>query len=150
MLIMNNLRLSIASFRWRQNCVLFCLLTFLAGCGPSSKEICQENQAMVWDAAGSYYLEHSMKPDDLIDPQQLKDFYNPGAFPRCPLGTNDYAPFKLFDGPQCPHQGSGHGVVPMFEKIIKIKQNQDYQDKIEHKVISPSNSSPAPVSGGGR
>ncbi len=69
MLIMNNLRFSIGSFRWRQNCVLFYLLTFLAGCGPSSKEICQRNQVEVWSAAGSFYLEHSMRPDDLIDPQ---------------------------------------------------------------------------------
>jgi hypothetical protein len=89
----------------------------------SAKEICQQHQAMVWDTAGSYYLEHSMKPDDLIDPQQLKSFFAPGEVPRCTLGTNDYAPFKLFDGPRCPHVGSGHGVVPMSEKTIKIKRN---------------------------
>jgi hypothetical protein len=88
----------------------------------SRKEICQQHQAMVWDAARSYYLEHGMKPDDLIDPQQLKDFFNSDGVPRCPLGTNDYAPFKLFDGPRCPHEGSGHGVVPMSEQIIKIQR----------------------------
>jgi hypothetical protein len=78
---------------------------------------------MVWDAAGSYYLEKNMKPDDLIDPQQLKDFFGPDGVPHCPLDRNGYAPFKLFDGPRCPHEGSGHGVVPMSEKTIKIKQN---------------------------
>jgi hypothetical protein len=78
---------------------------------------------MVWDAAGSYYLEHNMKPDDLIDPQQLKVFFGADGVPCCPLGTNDYAPFKLFDGPRCPHEGSGHGAVPVTEKIIKINQN---------------------------
>jgi hypothetical protein len=87
------------------------------------KEICQQHQAMVWDAAGSYYLEHGMKPDDLIDPQQLKGFFNLDGVPRCPLGTNSYTPFKLFDGPRCPHEGSGHGVVSMSKKTIKIKQN---------------------------
>jgi hypothetical protein len=89
----------------------------------SAKEICQQHQAMVWDAARSYYLEHGMKPDDLIDPKLLKDFFRLDGVPRCPSGTNDYAPFKLFDGPQCPHEGSGHGVVPMSEQIIKIKRN---------------------------
>jgi len=103
----------------------FYSLIFVAGCTQRSvslKEVCQQHQTIVWDAAGSYYLEHKMKPGDLIAPQELKDFFGPDGVPYCPLSTNAYAPFKFFDGPRCPHH---HGVVPMSEKTIKIKQNTE-------------------------
>lgn len=102
--------------------VAFLLIVFVViiGCEKNSQspqEICLENLAMIWDAAGSHYLENRIKPDELIFPKNLLGFFK--VVPRCPLSGTDYAPFKLSDGPKCPV----HGKVPIFEKIQKIMVN---------------------------
>jgi hypothetical protein len=43
--------------------------------------------------------------------------------PRCPLGTNAYAPFHIFDGPKCPHEPSYHAVVRVPSRIAKLRAN---------------------------
>lgn len=105
-------------------CLVLCCFLFCVGCGQSSKKICQQRQGEIWDAARSYYLEHKMKPSDLIEPKELADFFGPDDFPHCPDGTNGYAPFRLFDGPRCPHPGSGHTPLPIPATIIKIRENE--------------------------
>src|SRR6476646_2970017 len=58
--------------------VLLACLVFLIGCGPGPKtaaNICPGHQTEVWDAAMGYYLEHGLKPDDLIDPRQLSNLF---------------------------------------------------------------------------
>jgi hypothetical protein len=111
------------AFSWCQTGLAACVCMLSVGCGPPASRICQQHQEIVWDAAGSYYLENRMKPEDLIDPQRLRGFFGPDGIPRCPLGTNDYAPFKLFDGPRCPHEGSRHSAAAISQKIQQIKQN---------------------------
>jgi hypothetical protein len=101
---------------------LLCVAAIVAGCGPSQKEVCRQHQAQVWGAAKSYSLVERMKRDDLIDPTKLTGFFGDGI-PCCPLGTNGYAPFKLADGPRCPHGGSGHGVIPTSEDIKEVIRN---------------------------
>jgi hypothetical protein len=106
----------------KTHCQVFALCLVLCSCGPSGKQACQENQAFLWDAAGSYCVERRAVPTDTIDPRQLKSFLRGRDVPKCPLGTSDYSPFKLFDGPKCPHEGSGHGKATMPRKVAKIKE----------------------------
>ena len=119
--------------------LLILLLTFtLCGCAshnPPAKDVCQQHQAMVWEAARSYYLMQSMKPDDLVDPQKLIGYFGPGKVPCCPLGTNAYTPFKIFVGPTCPHEPRLHPGSAMPENIAKIRSNQSAE---------PETASPAP------
>jgi len=104
--------------------LLLTCLVFLVGCGSGPKtaeKICRDHQTEVWDAAMSYYLEHGLKPNDLIDPQQLTNFFADGQVPRCPLGTNSYAPFRILDGPQCPYEPRLHAVQKVPARIAKLK-----------------------------
>lgn len=108
-----------------QKLLLACLV-FLVGCGERPKtaeKICPVHQAEVWDAAISYYLEHGLKPDDLIDPQALTNFFPAGEVPRCPLGTNDYTPFRILDGPKCPYEPDLHAVRRIPARVAKLKGN---------------------------
>ena len=109
-------------FHWLTAAVLL----FIAGCAKSgdvARETCLRNQAMIWEAARSHYLEQSMKPSELIDPQRLTPYFGEGKLPRCPSGTNDYAAFRIFDGPRCPHEPAQHPPPPMSEQIEKIRVN---------------------------
>ena len=63
-----------------------------------------------------------MKRDDLVDPQQLSAFFAEGHVPRCPLGTNNYAPFKILEGPRCPHEPTLHVVHRIPVSVIKLKE----------------------------
>jgi hypothetical protein len=87
--------------------------------------MCPIHQAEVWDAAASYYLEHRLATNDLIAPQQLAGYFAEGQVPRCPLGTNAYAPFYIFDGPKCPHEPSYHAVVRVPSRIAKLRTNSE-------------------------
>jgi len=103
--------------------VLFACLVFLVGCGPGPKtsaNVCPGHQTEVWDAAMSYYLEHGLKPDDLIDPQQLTNYFAERQIPRCPLGTNNYAPFRILDGPKCPE----HPIRKVPARVAKLIENK--------------------------
>ena len=102
--------------------LLLACLVLLVGCGPGPKTsaiVCPNHQTEVWDAAMSYYLEHGLKPDDLIDPQQLTNFFAAGQVPRCPSGTNNYAPFRILEGPECLQ----HTVrkIPARVATLKVK-----------------------------
>src|SRR5882757_8619973 len=101
--------------------VLF--FTLFLGCdeGKSARRVCHSHQNEVWNAAAKYYLEHGMKPDDLIDPQQLAALLANGQVPRCPLGPNAYPPFKIFDGPQCPYEPQLHSGATMPTRIANLK-----------------------------
>jgi hypothetical protein len=85
--------------------------------------MCPIHQAEVWDAAASYYLDHRLTTNDLIDPLQLAGFFAEGQVPRCPLGTNAYAPFHILDGPNCPHEPSYHAVIRVPSRITKLRTN---------------------------
>ena len=103
--------------------ILLACLVFLVGCGPGPKtaaNVCPGHQTQVWDAAMSYYLEHSLKPDDLIAPQQLTNFFAEGQVPRCPHGTNSYAPFRILDGPKCPE----HPVCKIPARVANLIENK--------------------------
>ncbi len=65
----------------------------------------------------SYYLERGLKPDDLIDPRQLTNFFAEGQVPGCP-GTKSYAPFRILDGPKCPY----HAVRRIPPRVAKLKE----------------------------
>jgi hypothetical protein len=96
-------------------------LVLLVGCGPGPKtadKICPGHQMEVWDAGMSYYLEHSLKPDDLIDPRQLTNFFAEGQVPVCPRSTNGYAPFRILYGPKCPY----HAVRTIPARVAKLKE----------------------------
>ena len=103
--------------------ILLVCLAFLVGCGPGPKtsaKVCPGHQTEVWDAAMSYYLEHGLTTNDLIDPQQLSGFFAEGQVPRCPLGTTNYAPFRILDGPKCP-QHPIRKIPPRVAKLIESK-----------------------------
>jgi hypothetical protein len=108
---------------WVRRCLFICLIGLVVGCdeGKSARRVCRSHQTEVWNAAASYYLEHGMKPDDLIDPQQLAALLPNGQVPRCPIGTNAYAPFKIFDGPKCPYEAQLHAGATMPASIAKLK-----------------------------
>ena len=100
--------------------LLFACLVILVGCGPGPKtaaNVCPGHQTEVWDAAVSYYFEHGLKPDDLIDPQQLTNFFAEGWVSRCPSGTNNYAPFRIFEGPKCPE----HPIHKIPARVAKMR-----------------------------
>jgi len=67
----------------------------------------------------SYYLEHGLKPDDLLDPQQLTNLFAEGQVPRCPGVTNAYAPFRILDGPKC----SLHAGRKIPARVANLKGN---------------------------
>jgi hypothetical protein len=83
--------------------------------------MCPIHQTEVWDAAASFFLEHHLTTNDLIDPRQLTGYFAEGQVPRCTLGTNNYSPFRIFDGPKCPNDPSFHAVVRVPPKIIQMK-----------------------------
>ena len=98
-------------------------LLLLVGCGPGPKtadKICPGHQTEVWDAGVSYYLEHGLKPENVIDPQQLTNFFAEGHVPACPRSTNGYAPFRVFDGPKCPY----HEARRIPPRLAKLKERQ--------------------------
>src|SRR5258706_12552701 len=101
------------------------LLVVAVGCreGKTAHRMCPIHQAEVWDAAASYYLEHSLTTNDIIVPQQLARYFAEGQVPRCPLGTDAYAPFRIFDGPKCPHEPSYHALVRVPPRISKLRAN---------------------------
>lgn len=102
------------------------VLLFVSACaksGKSARETCLRHQLWIWDAAGSHYLEQSMKPGEFIEPRLLTPYFPEGKLPRCLLGTNDYAAFRIFDGPTCPHDPTEHPPPSLLKKIEKIRAN---------------------------
>ncbi len=105
--------------------LLTCLVVLtVVGCQEhkSARQVCPGHQAEVWDTAVSFYLERGMKRDDVIDPKQLSAFFAEGYVPRCPLGTNNYAPFRILDGPKCPHEPERHAVRQVPARLAKLKE----------------------------
>lgn len=66
----------------------------------------------------SYYHEHGLKTNDLIDPQELTNFFPAGNVPNCPA-TGNYAPFRILDGPKCPE----HAIHRIPARVAKLKEN---------------------------
>jgi hypothetical protein len=98
------------------------LVLLFTGCTEpkSAKQICPAHQYVVWDAAAKYYLEQGMKPDDLVDPRHLSAFFPDGKVPRCPQGTNSYAPFRILDGPKCSYEPRLHESRRVPPSIAKL------------------------------
>lgn len=98
---------------------LWASLPLLASGGKTAASVCPGHQTEVWDAAMSYYLEHGLKTNDLIDPQELTNFFPEGQVPRCPDSTSNYAPFRILDGPKCPE----HPIHKVPARVAKLKEN---------------------------
>jgi hypothetical protein len=109
----------------KKTILLLCFIAFLAGCreGKTARRVCRTHQTEVWEVAGIYYEEHNLTTNDFIDPRQLGTYFPNGQAPRCPVGTNPYAPFKIFDGPQCPYEPQSHSGERIPSNVIELKTN---------------------------
>jgi hypothetical protein len=61
----------------------------------------------VWGFACLCREEHGTNADHVFTPAELAG-YCKGSLYHCPLGTNDYPPFKYESGPRCPNAPSAH------------------------------------------
>src|SRR5215213_8314576 len=101
--------------------LLLACFVFLVGCGPGPKmaaNVCPGHQTEVWNAAISFYLERGLTTNDLIDPGQLTKFFPAGQVVRCPRGTNNYAPFRILDGPKCAQ----HPIHKIPKRVAKLRE----------------------------
>ena len=74
----------------------------------AARDECVRNMEVIWGMASLYREEHGTNAGHLFTLSELAEYRFKGPLHRCPLGTNDYPPFKYESGPRCPNAPSAH------------------------------------------
>ena len=62
---------------------------------------CVDNMFMMWHMNWYYCINSKKSFDEPLDPNVTKG--TTAKLRKCPLGTNDYQPFTVREGPRCPN-----------------------------------------------